>query len=169
MRVAIIGTRAPHISIVELTRRFEECIPPSAIVHSGNAEGVDQISKHWEKNIQYLPWEGYGAHGGIWRSTVAGNTEQFDRLISDLFSWVPLSSGGAAGKDALKKFVRRNCAIVLGLDPTGRAKVDAVYFYARETAGPLGKVSGGTAYGVAVARNAGIPTYNLWKDEDDDN
>jgi len=153
MRAAIIGTREPGIPLEELIPLFKVHIPEDAIITSGNAVGVDQVSKAWKKNLQYLPWFSYNQKLGFgYRHCVAGGIKIYDAEIAKL--WVYLA---AASKGVLA-MVRRNCCIILGRD--GQNPVDVVYYYASEKDGA---VQGGTKYGVEFARAHGIPTYNLKK------
>ena len=151
MRAAIIGTRKPDLPIDQLIQLFRDKIPADAIVTSGNAEGVDQVSKAWNRNIQYLPWDGYNAKLGLgYKHCVAGGIKLYDQEIRKLWIY------SAAFEPVVRKLVRRNCCIIAGKD--GQNIVDVVYYYADEKDGV---VSGGTKYGVELARSRGIPTYNL--------
>jgi hypothetical protein len=151
MRVAIIGTRKPGIPQAELALKFMLRIPVDALVTSGNAEGTDQISKGWTKNIQYLPWNDYNVELGLgYKHCVAGGIKIFDGEIYRLWPYL------AACEQGVMRLVRRNCCIILGRD--GTQPVDAVYYYANEK---NGVVQGGTKYGVELARSREIPCYNL--------
>lgn len=153
MRVAIVGTRKILIDFENLVKAFQKVIPADAVVTSGNAPGTDQVSKRWEKNIQYLPWATYNSQEGLGcRAINAGDVAIYDAAIYKKWPYL------VGCNPEVLRLIRRNCAIVLGIKNDHR--VDAVYFYARES--KSGIVEGGTKYAVEVARALGIPTTNLW-------
>lgn len=150
-RVSIIGSRQFFANEAQIDF-LKSKIPDDTIITSGNAVGADQISKHWERNIQYLPWSGYNSELGLgMMHIVAGNVTVYDEIIDDLFPWIKRS-----GKQGLLKLIRRNMCMVSGLN--NDAEVDAVYYGCMTD-----EVSGGTAYAVTYAKSLGIPCYKIPK------
>ena len=149
MKIAVIGTRDE--SQLELAKEnlFKFLDDNNVtLVRSGNAYGSDQLANLFNGFVEhYLPWKSYNEELRYSDVTyILGDVDIFDDKITELFPWVN-------NKNGLKKLVRRNCAIILGIN--GDDPVDAVLWH-----NPKG-VTGGTAYGVKLAEHLGISTIRI--------
>ncbi len=148
-----IGSRsAPQAILTLIEHAAANLASLGLILRSGGAPGADTAFEtgcdrvNGRKEI-FLPWKGFNGHPSPYFSP----PEQAEAIAS-LFhpNWKACSP-------AARKFHARNCQQIYGLNLDNR--VDFVLFWAPEEEG---KVKGGTATAVALARKMKIPTYNLW-------
>ena len=124
-------------------------------LHSGGADGADAAFHQGttpQSRTIYLPWRGYNNHRGA--DTVVLTSEQQTRaqaVVAGLHSaWQRCGRGARA-------LHGRNHAIVHGVGTGGRTEtVSAVICWT-----PGGRVQGGTATAIKLARAAGLPVLNL--------
>ena len=135
------------------------------VLRSGKAKGADEA---FQKGVQrakgqpnlgmlceiYIPWKGFKGAGGLldtWDILLPPDKEvQCMEIVSQYHpAWHRCSQGA-------KKLHARNVAQVLGYNLDKPS--DFVLFWAEEV---NGKVRGGTATAVNIARHRGIPTINM--------
>ncbi len=121
-------------------------------MRSGGAPGADAAFERGcdrvggKKEI-FLPWNGFNGNA----SPYCDPPEQAEILASFCHpNW-------RACSPAARKLHARNCQQIYGLNLD--SPVHFVLFWAPEK---IGKVKGGTATAVNLAREMNIPTYNLW-------
>lgn len=127
------------------------------ILRSGRATGSDQA---WEAGHRpasreiYLPWGGYNMttnqEKNYFISPLSEQLEQAAKMTHP--AWDKLSLGG-------QKLMMRNVSIILGPDLDDPVEFVA-YWHAKK------KPDGGTAHAINVAIQAGIPTFNIGFEED---
>jgi len=158
-RIAIIGTRDlknPKEVLRKIVNYLKENKIDFDTVTSGNAVGTDQIANSFSKIdkitiIHYLPWKTYNEDLKIEKDNVqyvCNSTDKFDKDILEMF---PFMKKQSQGNWAL---VRRNFQIILGSD--GDKPVDLVFWHTVD-----GILSGGTRYGVLLARKMGIKDVSI--------
>ncbi len=107
----------------------------------------------------YLPWKNYKRETENylpWWDIPYTYSPEAENLAKEVHpAWHKCSKGA-------KLMHQRNVYQVLGHWPPEVEKSDFVLYYAKET--KYGKVSGGTATAVNVARKYGIPTINMYFD-----
>ncbi|HWL51816.1 MAG TPA: hypothetical protein VNQ90_05245 [Chthoniobacteraceae bacterium] len=148
-----IGSRAAPAAVLTLMEHTAAHLAGRGLtLRSGGAPGADAAFErgcdraHGKKEI-FLPWKEFNGHP----SPYFCPPRQAEVLASFMHpNW-------ASCTPAARKLHARNCQQVCGLrldDPVG-----FVLFWAPEEGG---KVKGGTATAVSLARELDIPTYNLW-------
>lgn len=149
-----IGSRAAPDPVLALIERIAAKLAYGLTLRSGGARGADTAfevgcdRENGKKEI-FLPWEGFNGHPSLFFDP----PEQAEVLAAFCHpNW-------RACREPARKLHARNCQQVYGLnldDP-----VDFVLFWAPEE---NGKVEGGTATAVTLAREMKIPTFNLLDD-----
>lgn len=133
-------------------------------LRSGGAEGADTafndgIGTNTYAEI-YLPWNGFnGLERDSKQYILPSEFENYDQAWEIMTELVPHWGKVSAGVQALHT---RNVYQVLGKDLNTPSKF--VLFWAEEDED--GDIDGGTRTAVVLARQRGIPTFNLWKTED---
>lgn len=174
--IAIIGTRDASLEKQkDLTEQIKKYLLENNIevsmTYSGNALGVDQVARNFNNNIMWLPWSRYNedqnpANYKIYYSVqaavdnfkknnvssfavTAGSDLRYDDFTQAQFPWfVTLSDGN-------RKLIRRNMFIILGDNSPTFPQAEIVFWY-------TGKgITGGTAYGVNLAKYVGIKLVEL--------
>jgi hypothetical protein len=159
MKIAVIGTRSLRNQKDVLTNIVEYLKENGLNVHvvrSGNALGTDQVSNSFAKIdrinvIHYLPWESYNKDLQIKKDNVyyiCKSTHKFDKDILDMFPHMNNMKPG------IWSLIRRNFQIILGTE--GNDPVDIVFWHTID-----GKLTGGTRYGVMLARKLGIKDISV--------
>lgn len=153
-----IGSREIPITICDLISGIASNLEArGAILRSGGANGADLafengIRSDFNKFI-YLPWCGFNNSP----SKLCGETaydEEATKIASEIHpAWDRCS-------DAAKKLHMRNVFQILGYSLDNPSKF--VLFYADEK---NGKVQGGTATAVNLARKYNVPTFNIKEDK----
>jgi hypothetical protein len=148
-----IGSRCTPSSILNLMERIALILAQCGLVlRSGGAVGADLAfekgcDRAFGKKEIFLPWGGFNGSD----SPLFPPSNKAEALAASHHpNW-------EACTHVARKFHARNCQQVLGKalnDP-----VDFVLFGAPET---NGVVEGGTAMSVRLARQRGIPAFNLW-------
>ena len=151
-----IGSREITEKEASLIRAISSKLSEKYIVYSGNAEGSDITFQQGSngKCIIYLPWSGF-------------NREEYDPKLSIAHFDVgdtPIGREYAAKyhpcysslKEGAKRLMCRNTHQVLGLMDYPRAEF--IVYCAKEI---NGIVAGGTAQAIRIARDKGIPTFNI--------
>ncbi len=150
-----VGSRATPTHVLPLIHQIAALLAVRGItLRSGGAPGADTAfesgcdRRNGKKEI-FLPWEGFNRNG----SPLFSPPSAAENIASQLHpKW-------GAVKPRFRAFHSRNVQQVLGehLD----VPVDFVIFWAEET---YGRVKGGTATAVMLARQRNIPTFNLQDD-----
>lgn len=160
MILAGVGSRsAPPSALKAATMLAEEF---EAWWRSGHAEGMDYAFEIGARDrcVVYLPWRGFNRASALMTRNVVvlsdlerTHHEAFTRARESVTDYHPnaerLSNGGFA-------CMARNYLQIMGVN---EQPVDGVVFWAEEQAG---RVSGGTAQAIRIARAMGIPTWNLY-------
>jgi hypothetical protein len=147
-----IGSRNTPRSVLILMGKIARMLADyGLILRSGGAPGADTAfekgcDRRGGKKEIFLPWKGFNNHPSPFF-----DPPEDARILASLChpNWT-------ACKSAARKLHARNCQEVVGLhldDPVG-----FVLFWAREESG---RVKGGTATAVNLARRMRIPTFNL--------
>lgn len=148
-----IGSRQTPESVVS---RMKEIAKRLALygytLRSGGAEGADTAFESGARRTEiYLPWKGFNDH----TSELHEVEHQAIKKAMDIHPAPHKLS------DGVKKLHGRNVYQVLGKGMNNPSEF--VVFWAPEK---NGKVEGGTATAVNLARAEGIPTFNLYSEED---
>jgi hypothetical protein len=118
------------------------------ILRSGAADGADTafelgVKSHLNKEI-YLPWQGFNGH----ESFLFETRDEAFKIVRDI-----VDHYGSINR-ASQKLHARNAHQVLGGDL--KSPSDFIICWT-----PQGKLVGGTATAITLARNNSIPIYNL--------
>ena len=130
------------------------------VVYSGNAEGADITFQTGSNGncVIYLPWDGFNKEEYDCTKSLAyydvGNTNIGVEYASKFHPTYSRLSKGA------KRLMCRNSHQILGFKDYPR--VSFVVYCAKEA---CGVVSGGTAQAIRIARDMGIPTFNIRNNE----
>lgn len=151
-----IGSRDITDKEASLILAISSKLSEKYIVYSGNAPGSDitfQLGSEG-KCVIYLPWSGFNKEEYDPLRSIAhfdvGNTDIGREYAAKYHPcYGQLKEGG-------KRLMCRNTHQVLGFKEYPRAEF--VVFCANEVAG---EVSGGTAQAVKIARDIGVPTFNI--------
>ena len=158
-KIAIIGTRKIN-NTKQVTKNIVRYLQDNDIsintVRSGNAEGTDQIATVFSKleNIKvvhYLPWESYNKELQLKKDNVSYICEPITKFDKDIVELFPHMENQKQGVWSL---IRRNYQIILGKD--GNDPVDLVFWHTVN-----GKLTGGTRYGVLLARQVDIKDISV--------
>lgn len=120
------------------------------VLRSGGAAGADsafEAGSGHSKEI-FLPWEGYNHKTG----TVPPDTPEAKRLVTEFHPASERLSSGAM------RLMMRNGNILLGADLD--EPVDFVVCWTKD-----GRASGGTGQAMRIAKNVGIPIFNLFHED----
>jgi hypothetical protein len=120
------------------------------ILRSGGADGADTYFENGSGDLNeiYLPWEGFNGS----KSKLFECSEEAMIMAKKYHPrWNQLSEAG-------KKFMARNCYQVLGLDLN--TPVEFIVCWT-----PNGGIAGGTGQALRIAKDYGIPVFNLQKDD----
>lgn len=162
-----IGSRnTPPQTLIEIQRVAEELWGKGYTLRSGKAGGADRAFQlgvqeallHSDKFTPpkeaeiYIPWKKFKGGEGLWNCWDISDwpDECYDIAKSIHPAWDKCSQGA-------RKLHARNVCQVLGKDLESPS--DFVLFCAEEV---NGKVKGGTATAVNLAREYGIPTINMY-------
>lgn len=148
--ISIIGSRdaPPDIltKIEEIARFFAK---KGWTLRTGGSTGADKAGRQGfakagkESNIElYLPWQGFNEHRGILWSQ-----ENWNLAAEYVGYWDELKLNH-------KIFHSRNISIILGLDNVSPSDLTVCWT-------PEGKEVGGSATGIIVSKDKGIPLFNL--------
>lgn len=159
MKIAVIGTRKVTNSKAVLTNIVRYLTTNEiniSSVRSGNAIGSDQLANSFAKIdrisvYHYLPWENYNKSLRIKKDNIyyiCESTNKFDKDIIEMFPHM------AKMKSGVWALIRRNFQIIMGKD--GNDPVDIVFWHTID-----GKLTGGTRYGVMLAKKLGIKDINV--------
>ena len=148
-----IGSRSTPPTILELISNIATLLARCELtLRSGGASGADCAFEqgcdraHGRKEI-FLPWKGFNRNA----SPCCEPTGHAFEIASTIHpNWNRCNP-------TARRFHARNCHQILGSDL--RHPVDFVLFWAPEKDG---RVDGGTATAVHLARERNIPTFNLW-------
>lgn len=117
-------------------------------LRSGHADGADLYfeSGSGDDNEIYIPWKGFNGS----KSVYYGITREAYIMAEKYHpAWSKLS-------EAAKNLMARNCFQVLGVDL--KTPVEFVVCWT-----PDGRISGGTGQALRIAKDYGIPVFNLQK------
>jgi hypothetical protein len=154
-KIAIIGTRKlkeSHADIVfkNIKKYLSENNLKPNMVRSGNAVGTDQLANRLVDDsttiAHYLPWIDYNQELKSRNPRIHylfKKTNVFDDKMYELFPFIK------GQRDGVISLIRRNFQIIMGID--GDKPVDLVFWHTNSN-----KPSGGTMYGVILARHLGI-------------
>lgn len=120
------------------------------ILRSGGADGADTFFEEFtHKKEIYLPWKGFNDHP----SNLFHITEEAREMAKKYHPrWEILSSSA-------KRLMARNCYQVLGFDL--KTPVEFIVCWTKD-----GKIQGGTGQAMRIAKDLGIPIYNLQREDD---
>ena len=159
VRVALIGSREAPERILQLCSMIGLRLSENGCVaHSGGARGCDNAFMRYydpSRRKVYLPGYYFNGWNHNGQDFIAlDSLEDFPRAIEEVkrvSDWETLSK-------RVRRLFLRNVAQVLGDD--FKSPVEAVIYYA-----PVkrGYVQGGTRIAVNIAKNHGIPCFNLWE------
>lgn len=148
-----IGSRKTPKDLKPVMAEIAELLESKGyILRSGGADGADKYfedgaGKLFEPEI-YLPWEGFNGS----KSKLFECSEEAMVMAKKYHPrWNQLSDAG-------RKFMARNCYQVLGLDL--KTPVEFIVCWT-----PNGGASGGTGQALRIAKDYGIPVFNLQKDD----
>jgi len=157
-----IGSRKTPAHIMDDIRAVaKELATAGYTLRSGKADGADKAFQQGAESFPnstleiYIPWKGFEKECGVVSDTHDIVPTFINDLCPDIAStfhpnWGYCSAGA-------KKLHSRNVCQVLGDDL--KTPSDFVLFYAEEK---NGKVKGGTAMAVSIARFYSIPTINMF-------
>ncbi|QFR56130.1 hypothetical protein CPT_Muldoon_179 [Serratia phage Muldoon] len=160
-RIALIGSRETPKEIYPLIHAMGKWFSGKGIIsYSGGAPGPDEeflrfYNKAYTRVI--IPYNGFNNHDTSQEGVFLWDDLSNQAKIKSIIKARSVTSYYSGCKPIVQKLFSRNAMQILGLECTD--PVDAVFFYAPES--KFGKVSGGTRVAVEIARNHGIPTYNL--------
>lgn len=148
-----IGSRAaPRSALILIGKIAKTLADYGLILRSGGAPGADTAFERGcdrgdgKKEI-FLPWKGFNKHP----------SPLFDPPERAAVIAAFIHPNWRACKPSARQLHARNCQQVYGLNLD--SPVQFVLFWAPEEDG---KVKGGTATAVNLAREMKIPTFNLW-------
>lgn len=147
-----IGSRETPSSVLEqMTRIGSYMGKRSYILRSGHAMGADRA---FEEGCDIVNGE-----KEIWHP---------DGAYYPLHDWATDMASGVCWEYPLEKMrgysiklITRNMYQIFGEDNKEDERVDFVVYWCRGDVMEKGSKSGGTRYGVRIAKEYGIPTYNL--------
>lgn len=147
-----IGSRQTPESILEQMTKFARRLSfYGYTLRSGGAEGADTAFEVGAVRSEiYLPWKGFNKND-------SDLYEVSDEAIEMAMHYHPAPE---RLKDSHRRLHGRNAYQILGKDLNTPSEF--VIFWAPEK---NGKVEGGTATAVSIARERNIPTFNLYDDE----
>lgn len=154
-----IGSRKTPESYIPLIEKIsEKLISLNYVLRSGGASGADSFwenayDKFGGKKEIYLPWKNFNNNSSelYHISEQALETAEYYHP-----NWSSLTN-------AAKKLHARNTYQVLG-DDSGRYKTNGWHFSDMVICyTPDGKDSGGTGQALRIARQFGVPVYNLYQ------
>lgn len=150
MIYAGIGSRRTPESVLKDMELIGEILAgKDCILRSGGAEGADQAFERGCDKVKgkkeiYLPWFGFNNEDGI----VPKMTDSLMEFSAKYHpNWDNLSQGA-------KKLMARNACQVFGI--TGDQPVDFIICWT-----PNGEITGGTGQALRIAKDFGIPVFNL--------
>ncbi|AHY25160.1 DprA-like DNA recombination-mediator protein [Pectobacterium bacteriophage PM2] len=153
-RIALIGSRKAPAHILELMEHVGKCLSDAGVFGiSGDAIGADKAWMKYYGPNKLILTVNKGWPDGFMRWQDIPNEGRIKSIIH-ASRIIPSFSERSM---VVQILLARNVNQVLGVncdDP-----VDAVFFWAPEY---KGRVKGGTRAAVHLARNLGIPTYNLF-------
>ena len=151
-----IGSRKTPREVLDAMTRVARALAAEGwVLHSGGADGADgafAAGAPAAKRTIYLPWPGYNRLRGP-DTVVLDEREQAAAqavVARHHPAWERCSRGA-------RSLHGRNHAIIHGVRDTGTDRlVDAVICWT-----PEGRLTGGTATGIRMARAAGVPVLNM--------
>lgn len=152
-----IGSRETPPDVCESMELFAmEMRQRRYITRSGGALGADTAFYDGaaETARLYLPWSGYNEYVASTHNAVAGQWKWAEGIAAYHYG----KDNWHSANHAVRKLMTRNVAIVLGGSSAGPS-VNPSEFVACWT--PDGKLKGGTAMGIKVARAYGILVFNF--------
>ncbi len=151
-----VGSRETPSSALAMMRRIAAYLVDCGYtLRSGHAEGADQAFERGAEGKAeiFLPWKSFNSSIPICGKAFFDPTPEAETLAAEIHpSWTKLSNGG-------RKLHARNCHQVLGPDLD-----DPVDFVVCWT--PGGRMVGGTATAIRIARREGIHVHNLGRSKD---
>lgn len=159
MKIAVIGTRKlqdPKEVITKIVKYLVDNKINISEVRSGNAAGTDQLANKFAKIdklkvYHFLPWGSYNKALQLNKDNVyyiCKASDKFDKDILELFPFMEKTKHG------IWSLIRRNFQIIMG--ENGDDHVDLVFWHTIN-----GELTGGTRYGVMLARKLGIKDINI--------
>lgn len=159
MKIAVFGTRNlqdPKEVITKIVKYLIDNKIDVSEVRSGNAIGTDQLANKFAKIdklkvCHFLPWESYNKDLQMSKNNVyyiCKISKKFDKDILKLFPFMEKTKPG------MWSLIRRNFQIIMG--ENGDDYVDMVFWHTAD-----GELTGGTRYGVMLARKLGIKDINI--------
>ena len=149
-----IGARKTPDGMLDAMRGLAERLAQAGWqLRSGGAHGADEAFASGADGSRtvFLPWRGYNQYQQPDAVVVRDRDEAARRLEAAAARCHPAWEQCSA---AVRKLHRRNAAIVLG--SSGKDPVRAVVCWT-----PQGSAVGGTGIGIRLAREYGIPVFNL--------
>lgn len=147
-----IGSRTTPRTVLLLMSKLGRVLAQRGLLlRSGGSSGADSAFEegasisHGKKEI-FLPWQGFNYH----------SSPLFDPPPEAEAMAALCHPNWAACKPPARKLHARNCQQICGIDLT--SPVDFVLFWAPER---NGRIQGGTATAVNIARQLEIPSFNL--------
>lgn len=160
-RIALIGSRETPKELYPLMHAMGKYFSGLGIhTYSGGAPGPDEEFLRFYNKDQttvIVAYNGFNNHYDTQKGVVVWDDLSNQAKIKSIIKARSVTDYFEKVSPTVQKLFSRNAMQILGLECTD--PVDAVFFYAPES--KFGKVSGGTRVAVEIARNAGIPTYNL--------
>lgn len=159
MKIAVIGTRKlqdPKEVINKIVKYLIDNKINISEVRSGNAIGTDQLANKFAKIdklkvYHFLPWGSYNKALQLNKDNVYyiyKASDKFDKDILELFPFMEKTKHG------IWSLIRRNFQIIMG--ENGDDHVDMVFWHTIN-----GELTGGTRYGVMLARKLGIKDISI--------
>jgi len=152
-----IGSRETPNDILQFMKKTSEALRDKGwILRSGGAEGADSAFEMGSGDLKeiFLPWKNFNKNSSIYN----GEDWKYKNIHLDLakkhhpnFNELKLS---------VKKLMIRNSAQIIGKDSSDYTS-EFVICYTKD-----GKDSGGTGQAIRIAKNMGIPVYNLYHEKD---
>lgn len=142
-----IGSRETPRNLIPTINKIVDMLNDKGyILRSGAAEGADKFFENNAAQTEiFLPWKGYNGHESLLYKDTKEGWELAEKYHP---RWNSLSDGA-------KKMMVRNGYQVLGFDL--KTPVDFIVCWTKN-----GKMMGGTSQALRIAKDKGIPIFNLY-------
>lgn len=151
-RIAGIGSRqTPPEILAEMKKIGQWARQNKIVVNSGHADGADWAFEQGAQEYctAFVPWRGFNIHLRSKASIVVYNPTE--EAMKSVFFYHPYPRSLSK---TVQLIMARNWAQVMGQDD--KTPVNAVICWTRD-----GKEEGGTSQAMRIAKNKGIPIYNM--------